>query len=356
MLLYPLEKQLDLPAASIAFGNGRCLQSEVVGQEDKTPVVHCIEESDPAKLCRISLPCREVLGKDNLIALHPGGFLGRLRVESSEPEVVLGPDHEECSCLMDRIKACKIDIAPVHDVDGTCFYYELVEDVHFVDLAMGDDYDRGNAAPKIQKGMELYCPFAFPELRPGKQRKAEIDNGGIQCIDGLVQLYPEGVSGIQFSGSRDQNLSEIGVDPPVSHLVGVGQGIPGDFAPDAQMIQLGLSSPQTGLNVPQTFPIRQLGKCHAEVLVPAGEALDLVVPVVASDAHTKVVNRQEVHQLREYGSTIIHQPSPSAGIQKYGLVQKIISNRLQPFFLVNHHQYLIHNNLSAERWDSSVKL
>jgi hypothetical protein len=29
--------------------------------------------------------------------LHPGGFLGRLRVESSEPEVVLGPDHEECS-------------------------------------------------------------------------------------------------------------------------------------------------------------------------------------------------------------------------------------------------------------------
>jgi len=35
-------------------------------------------------------------------------------------------------------------------------------------------------------------------------------------------------------------------------------------------------------------------------------------------------------------------------------VQKIISNRLQPFFLVNHHQYLIHNNLSAKRWDSSV--
>jgi hypothetical protein len=52
---------------------------------------------------------------------------------------------------MDRIKAYKIDIAPVHDVDGTCFYYELVED-----LAMGDDYERGNAAPKIQKGIEFY--------------------------------------------------------------------------------------------------------------------------------------------------------------------------------------------------------
>jgi hypothetical protein len=155
-------------------------------------------------------------------------------------------------------------------------------------------------------GGVIHCPFAFPELRPGKQRKAEIDNGGIQCIDGLVQIYPEGVSGIQFSGSRDQNLSEIGVDPPVSHLVGVGQGIPGGFAPDAQMLQLGLSSPQTCLNVPQTFPIHQLCKCHVEVLIPAGEALDLVVLFVASGADTKVATRQEVHQLREYGSTIIH--------------------------------------------------
>jgi len=68
-----------------------------------------------------------------------------------------------------------------------------------------------------------------------------------------------------------------------------------------------------------SLPIGQLGKGHAEILVPAGKSLHLVVAVVHNSLRiAKIVGRDEVHQLGEYGTTRVHDPSPSANIQKYG--------------------------------------
>ena len=120
------------------------------------------------------------------------------------------------------------------------------------------------------------------------------------------------------------------------------------------MIQLALCRSQTGLDVPQALPVGQLGKCHAEVLIPAGEALDLVVSMVVFYALAKIVDGYEVHQLGEYGTTRVHEPSPSASMQKYGPLQKLISNRLQPYLPAKHHQSLFYRLLYFKRWDSSV--
>ena len=51
---------------------------------------------------------------------------------------------------------------------------------------------------------------------------------------------------------------------------------------------------------------------------PSMEVLDLVVSVVTLYALAKTVDWQEVHQLGEYGTTRVHEPSPSASMQKYG--------------------------------------
>jgi hypothetical protein len=59
--------------------------------------------------------------------------------------------------------------------------------------------------------------------------------------------------------------------------------------------------------------------------------------------------------LGEHGATRVHQPSPSAAMQKYGLLQKLFSNRLQPFLPVNLLHALIYNYLPVKRWDSSDK-
>jgi hypothetical protein len=45
--------------------------------------------------------------------------------------------------------------------------------------------------------MELDCGLSFSEACPGKQRQAQIDGGGIERIDGLLQFHAEAVLGIE---------------------------------------------------------------------------------------------------------------------------------------------------------------
>jgi hypothetical protein len=52
----------------------------------------------------------------------------------------------------------------------------------------------------------------------------------------------------------------------------------------------------------------------AEELVSAGETPDPVVAVVALYALEEIVNRHEVRQSGEHGTTRVHQPSHSAGM------------------------------------------
>ena len=179
MLLDPFEEQFDLPAATVQLGYGQCRQGEVVGQKHNASVVVLVEESYPAKLFWVVLPGIEILGGDNLIALHSRNFVHWQRIEALEPEVVFGPDNEKGSCLMYCMKSGKVDITPVRDVDGSCLDDKLIEDVHFVNLAMGDDYYCRYASSQIQECVELDRSFVLPELCPRKERKTEIDHGRV---------------------------------------------------------------------------------------------------------------------------------------------------------------------------------
>jgi len=50
------------------------------------------------------------------------------------------------------------------------------------------------------------------------------------------------------------------------------------------VVEFGLHGPQTGFDVPQTFPARQLCEGHAQELIHACEALDVPVSMVTLDA------------------------------------------------------------------------
>jgi 2-C-methyl-D-erythritol 4-phosphate cytidylyltransferase len=63
------------------------------------------------------------------------------------------------------------------------------------------------------------------------------------------------------------------------------------------MVELVSRSSETCLDIPQAFAVSELSKGHAEKLVPAGKAFDLVIAVVLCDAFAKFVDRKEVHQL-----------------------------------------------------------
>lgn len=167
------------------------------------------------------------------------------------------------------VEARKIQIASIHDVDGSYFDNQAVEDIDIVNLSCGDDHDRRNVPAQIYKGVEFYSTFASPELGPWEKRQTKVYRCRVQGIDGLIQFDAEGIGGVKISGFCDEGLSEIGVKSPIPVLIGVGKGISRNFPTDAQMIKPPLGCPQTSLDISQTFPIGQLGKGHAEILVPA---------------------------------------------------------------------------------------
>jgi len=80
----------------------------------------------------------------------------------------------------------------------------LVEDIDIVNFPRGNDHHRRNIPVQIQKGMEFYCPFAFPELGPREKGQAKVDGRRIQGIDRLIQFDSEGIGGVKFSGFRDE--------------------------------------------------------------------------------------------------------------------------------------------------------
>ena len=128
---------------------------------------------------------------------------------------------------------------------------------------------------------------------------------------GLLKLKTEILFGIQRSGDADQHLRKVGIDTPVSALVGVGQGTARDFASDAGMIELGLKGPQTGLYISKALSIGQLREGHAQELIEAGEFSESVIALVTAHALVELVSWQEIHQLREDNLSRVHWPSLS---------------------------------------------
>jgi hypothetical protein len=107
----------------------------------------------------------------------------------------------------------------------------------------------------------------------------------------------------------------------------MGERVAGHRAAEPHVVELGLGYAEAGLNIPQTLPEGQLGKRQAEELIPAGEALDLVVPLVAVHALAELVRGHEGHQLGEDRPAGVHRPSSRAKMREYGLQRVAGSNR-----------------------------
>ena len=81
-----------------------------------------------------------------------------------------------------------------------------------------------DGATQIEQGVHLDGGLVGSKPGPGEQRQAEVDGGGVQGIDGVVEIETERLVGLPGAGDADQHLSEVGEDVPVVRLVGVGQG------------------------------------------------------------------------------------------------------------------------------------
>ena len=146
--------------------------------------------------------------------------------------------------------------------------------------------------------------------RPGKQRQAQVDDGGVPGEDGFLERHAELLVGVQGARLGDQDLGEVGVASPVALLVGVGQRVAGNLrATKTHVIEARLHGAPAGFDVAQAFAVGQLREGQGEELIQAGAALNLALTVVALHAAVKLLDREQSHDLREDGAAGVHAPS-----------------------------------------------
>ena len=76
--------------------------------------------------------------------------------------------------------------------------------------------------------MQLDGSLGLAEVGPRKHGETQVDGGGIQGVDGVLQLQTKILVHVEFAGGLNQRVGKIGVDAPVAHLVGVGKVVAGD--------------------------------------------------------------------------------------------------------------------------------
>jgi len=126
---------------------------------------------------------------------------------------------------MNVVETLEIDVSFVHDIEGPGLENHMVEKMYIVLLAACNADKRGNIASQVELSMHLDGAFVAAMLSPRKQRKAQIDDRGIQRVDRSFEIRCQRLTGIKCAGLVDQNQGDVAIDFPVAQFVGFGQSV-----------------------------------------------------------------------------------------------------------------------------------
>lgn len=115
------------------------------------------------------------------------------------------------------------------------------------------------------------------------------------------------VSKNAFASNTDEVHGKVFKDPAVSSLVGIGQSGAGNLAAKPCVVKLARVRAQAKLNVTKACSRCELGKHHAQELVPVREAERWVAPGIALDAIAKNRLWEVFIELRENKLAFVHE-------------------------------------------------
>jgi hypothetical protein len=118
MMLNPLEEQIRLLAFAILVGNRLRFQSEVVTQKIQA-IAHVVLDQHPANLRWAAFSLKMTQQHTGLIEYHSSGRSDhRMGITPLEFGVAFCPHNKECFDLVNHEQSCKIQIAPIHQVES----------------------------------------------------------------------------------------------------------------------------------------------------------------------------------------------------------------------------------------------
>ncbi len=232
-----------------------------------------------------------------MVGSQAGGFVDRARIAALKQHVLFGAHDEEGRAEREDEEALEINVAAVHHIECSGFGKELVEDVHIVHFALCNADKGGDIAVKVEQRVHLDGGLVLAESSPRKQREAEIDRGGVQGVETLLEIDAHRIVSIQRSRNTDQHLGKIGEDAPVAILVGIGQRRARHVTAEAQVVKFPLQGAKARLDIAKAFAVSQLSEGHRQILIPARELPQSAVPAVAGDTTTKLAIGKEADQL-----------------------------------------------------------
>jgi len=340
VLFDPFKEQFHLPAAFVQRSNGQGRQGRVVGQEDQSLFGCWVPEPDTAQVFGVVFGYVVPVQCNGLIADKTAAPVYLGRVHAPGVHVAFGAGHKEGAGLMHLKQACKVDVAAIHDVERARLQDQEIQHIDLVHLAIADVDEGRNRAPEVEQGVQLDGGLGFAKRCPLEQAQTQIDGGGIQCVDRILEVEPQVLVQIKFASTSDQNCSQVGPDSPVARLVGIGQGGAVNAVAKSHGVQLARVGSKRHFDVAQALSPSQLGKSHDAKLLGVCQAPHARVAAIARHDARKACPWNELHDLREQGLADIHRESPRGlNLGNYTGMRKRVSNRHQIKLAARPRQY-----------------
>lgn len=216
---------------------------------------------------------------------NPSPFYGRLQSRD-----------EKGLCLLDGLQPCEVPVTSIDHVDPVRFDGDLGCRFDIVYLSIRDGQKCGDITPQIHHAVQFDGSLRFAEFRPRKQGQGQVNDGGIQCIDGVVDIDGQFGIGVFPARTLQHGLGKLLVDSVVTPFVGISKGRFGALL-DPDMVKLGGVCIQCTVDVPKAAFLANLGEDHACKLIPAFEMLAAIIAFVFVGNPLEFVAWQELEEL-----------------------------------------------------------
>lgn len=93
---------------------------------------------------------------------------------------------------MDRVEAGEVLLAPIDDAEGAGLELQHVQHGDVMEAAIADVHEGWDGATQVQQRVHLDRGLGGSERRPVEQAQAQVDGGGVQAVNGVVQFHARG--------------------------------------------------------------------------------------------------------------------------------------------------------------------
>ena len=181
----------------------------------------------------------------------------------------------------------------------------VIHRIHVMELGLRDMNVGRYLGHNIKQGVNLDASLGFSEGCPLEQTQAEVNGGGVECIELSMQdelpVKPLALRKI------DHIVGKLLEYPVVPVRISVGNIAELDVsATESEMVTLVLDGADDAYHLPEAVATGKLSEHHHKKLVPTSESLHVPVTSVLLDYSIKCSLGQKVYELIEDMFSAIH--------------------------------------------------